>query len=450
MAAEVIPVAWEVANDENMRDIAASGTAYASPEWSHSVHVEPLGLQAGRTYWYRFTAGGARSPVGRAHTAPAASAAVSHLKLALASCAQYEQGYFGAYRHIAADHPDLVLHVGDYIYESSWGRDHVRKHGAPEPITLDDYRARYALYKSDPDLQSAHLACPWLVTWDDHEVENDYADDLSENLDRPEWFLARRAAAYRAWYEHMPAPRTMVPLGPNAHIYTRIGYGNLVNFFVLDDRQYRSHEVCPRPGRGGSNTVEAAECPALEDPKRTMLGAEQEQWLDAGLAASNTQWTVIAQQTLMAQFDRNPGAGRKAWTDGWDGYPVARKRLLDSIQAKKARNPVVLGGDVHSFNVADLKRDFDDPSSETVASEFGSGSITSQGAPMERVKPLLAKNPHIRFVDSSKRGYLRLEMTPARCVADLRAMESVQKADAACATLKSFVVEDGRPGPKAA
>jgi alkaline phosphatase D len=152
----------------------------------------------------------------------------------------------------------------------------------------------------------------------------------------------------------------------------------------------------------------------------------------------------------MAQFDRNPGAGRKAWTDGWDGYPVARKRLLDSIQAKKARNPVVLGGDVHSFNVADLKRDFDDPSSETVASEFGSGSITSQGAPMERVKPLLAKNPHIRFVDSSKRGYLRLEMTPARCVADLRAMESVQKADAACATLKSFVVEDGRPGPKAA
>jgi alkaline phosphatase D len=447
---EVVPVTWEVATDEGMRELAASGIAYAAPEWAHSVHVEPLGLQPGRPYWYRFTAGDARSPVGRTHTAPAASASVSKLRLALASCAHYEQGFFGAYRQIAADHPDLVIHVGDYIYESSWGRDHVRKHGAPEPITLEDYRARYALYKSDADLQAAHLGSPWLLTWDDHEVENDYADDLSENLDRPEWFLARRAAAYRAWYEHMPVPRTMVPLGPNARIYTRVAYGSLANFYVLDDRQYRAHEVCPRPGRGGSNTLDVTECPALAEPKRTMLGAEQEQWLDAALASAGAQWNVLAQQTLMAQFDRKAGPGRSAWTDGWDGYPVARQRLLDSIRTKKVRNPVVLGGDVHSFNVADLKHDFDDPASQTVASEFVGTSITSQGAPMERVTPLLADNPHMKFVDSSRRGYLRLELAPGLCRAELRAMESVQKPDAACSTLKAFVVEDGKPGAQPA
>ena len=445
-----IPVSWEVANDEGMRDVAASGTAYATPEWAHSVHAEPLGLQPGRPYWYRFAAGDARSPIGQAHTAPAASATVTRLRLAVASCAHYEQGFFGAYRQIAADRPDLVIHLGDYIYESSWGRDHVRKHGAPEPVTLEDYRARYALYKSDADLQAAHLRSPWLVTWDDHEVENDYADDLSENLDRPEWFLARRAAAYRAWYEHMPVPRAMVPFGPNARIYTRVPYGTLASFYVLDDRQYRSHEACPRPGRGGSNTVEVAECAALADPNRTLLGAEQERWLDAALASSTTQWNLLAQQTLMAQFDRNPGQGRKAWTDGWDGYPAARRRLLDSIREKKVRNPVVLGGDVHSFNVADLKRDFDDPSSETIASELGSGSITSQGAPMDRVKPLLAKNPHLRFIDSSVRGYLRLDLAPGQCRAELRAMETVQKPDAACTTLKTFLVEDGRPGARPA
>jgi alkaline phosphatase D len=446
----VIPVSWEVANDEGMRDIAASGTAYATPEWAHSVHVEPLGLQPGRTYWYRFTAGDATSAIGRTHTAPVASAEVARLKLALASCAHYEQGYFSAYRHIAADHPDLVLHVGDYIYDSSWGRDHVRKHGAPAPVTLEDYRARYALYKTDADLQAAHLACPWLLTWDDHEVENDYADDQSQNLDGREWFLARRAAAYRAWYEHTPAPRAMVPFGPSARIYTRVGYGTLVNFFVLDDRQYRSHEACPRPGRAGSNTIEAAGCAALADPQRTMLGAAQEQWLDAALASSNARWNVIAQQTLMAQFDRNPAAGRKAWTDGWDGYPVARRRLLESIGAKKVRNPIVLGGDVHAFNVADLKQNFDDPASETIASEFVGTSITSQGAPMERVKPLLAKNPHVKFVESSRRGYLRLDLTQAHCRADLRALETVKTPDGACETLKSFVVEDGRPGPRPA
>ena len=446
MAPEVVPVRWEVARDEGMKDIAESGTVYASPEWAHSVHVDVSGLQAGRPYWYRFSAGGARSPIGRARTAPAVSANVPRLRFALASCQHYEQGYFNAYRHIVADQPDLVLHVGDYIYESSWGRDHVRKHGTPEPITLDEYRARYALYKTDPDLQAAHVAAPWVITWDDHELENDYADDRSQNLDPREWFLARRAATYKAWYEHMPVPHHMLPFGPHARIYTRVGIGNLVNFFVLDDRQFRSHQACPRPGRGGSNTLDVAECAELGDPKRTMLGAAQESWLEANLAASRARWNVIVQQTPMAQFDQKPGPGRAAWTDGWDGYPMARKRLLDFLVEKQIQNPIVLGGDVHSFNVNDLKSDFDKPDSPTIASEFVGASITSQAWSPDRLAPLLPDNPHMKYSDGRFRGYLRVDLAPDRWRADLRAMESVKAREAACNTLKSFVVEDGKPG----
>ncbi|MBC7802717.1 MAG: alkaline phosphatase D family protein [Candidatus Parcubacteria bacterium] len=447
---EVIPVGWEVARDQQMKSVVASGTAHASADWAHSVHVEVTGLEAARSYWYRFTAGEAQSPIGRTRTAPGFTANPQRLRLGLASCQHYEQGFFGAYRHLVADDPDLILFVGDYIYESSWGGSHVRKHGSHEPHSLDDYRARYALYRSDPDLQAAHAACPWISTWDDHEVENDYANDRSENLDSPEWFLARRAAAYKAYYEHLPMRREMLPFGPQARIYTRAAFGNLVNLFVLDDRQYRAPQVCPRPGRGGSNTVDVAECRDLLDPARSMLGRVQESWLDAGLSASRTKWNLLVQQTPMAQFDQKPGVGRIAWTDGWDGYPVARRRLLESIQARKVPNPVVLGGDVHSFNVNELKTDFDDPASPVMASEFVGTSITSQAWPQERLNAFLPDNPHMKLVDSRYRGYLRLDLSPTQLRADLRAMESVARTDAACSTLASFVVEDGRPGPQKA
>jgi alkaline phosphatase D len=445
---ETIPVAWELARDAQMKNVAASGTAYASADWAHSVHVEAMGLEPGRDYWYRFTAGDAQSPVGRTRTAPGFGASPKRLRFAFASCQHYEQGFFGAYRHMVADDPDLILFLGDYIYESSWGVNHVRKHNGPEPIALEDYRIRYALYKGDADLQAAHAACPWIATWDDHEVENDYANDRSENLDHPEWFLARRAAAYKAWYEHMPARREMLPFGPHARIYTRAAFGNLANFFVLDDRQYRSPQVCPRPGRGGSNVVDVAECREIFDPERQMLGREQGQWLGANLAASRAKWNILAQQTPMAQFDQKPGPGRTAWTDGWDGYPAARKRLLDFIHSNKIQNPVVLGGDVHTFNVNDLKLDFDDPASPVVASEFVGTSITSQAWAQERLNAFLPDNPHMKLVDSRYRGYMRVELTPAQMKTDLRAMESVSKPDAACSTLASFVVEDGKTGPQ--
>ncbi len=446
-----VPVRWEVAADEAMRKVVASGTEQARPEWAHSVHAEPQGLEPDRWYWYRFTAGDAQSPVGRTRTAPAAGAQPSRLRFAFASCQHYEQGFFGAYRHMLADDPDLLVFLGDYIYESSWGRNHVRKHDVSEPYTLEDYRARYTQYKADPDLQAAHAAFPWIVTWDDHEVDNDYADDRAEDgMDR-EPFLLRRAAAYRAYYENLPLPARMKPIGADMRIYTTLDWGTLARFYTLDDRQYRSWHACPRPGRrGGSNTVDIEQCGRLTSPGRSMLGRTQERWLDGALGESGAAWNVLAQQTPMAQFDQKPGAGRRAWTDGWDGYPAARQRLFDSLLARKTRNPVVLGGDVHSFNVNQLKRDFDQPESPVVASEFVCTSITSQAWAQERLNQYLPDNPHMLLVDSRYRGYARVDVTAARIRVDLRAMEDVRKRDSACSTLASFVVENGKAGPQRA
>ena len=445
------PVTWEVASDESMRTIVRRGEAMAEPEWAHSVHVEAQGLEPDRWYWYRFTAGDAPSPIGRTRTAPVAAAQPARLRFGFASCQHYEQGYFNAYRHMVADEPDLMVFLGDYIYESHWGRDLVRAHNAPEPYTLDDYRARYALYKSDPDLQAAHAACPWIVTWDDHEVDNDYADDRPADGMEKAQFLERRAAAYRAYYEHMPLPDRMRPNGPDMRIYTTLDWGRLARFYALDDRQYRSWHACPRQGRrGGSNTVDIEQCAALSSPGRSMLGRSQERWLDHALGDSKAAWNVLAQQTPMAQFDQKPGPGRRAWTDGWDGYPAARQRLFDSLVAKRTSNPIVLGGDVHSFNVNQLKADFDKPESPTVASEFVGTSITSQAWPQERLNQYLPDNPHMLLVDSRYRGYVRVEVTAERWTADLRAMESVQQRDAGCNTLASYVVETGRPGPQKA
>ena len=447
MPPEIVPVTWEVARDEAMKDIAASGTAYATPEWGHSVHAEATGLQSNRPYFYRFSAGDAQSAVGRTRTVPGSGGKPLRLRFAFASCQQYEQGYYGAYRHMAADQPDLILHLGDYIYEGSWGRDHVRKHNAPEAVTLDDYRARHALYKSDPDLQAAHAACPWLLTWDDHEVDNDYAADRSERLDTREWFLARRAAAYKAWYENMPVPRGMLPVGPHMRIHARATYGNLASFFLVDNRQYRSPQPCQRPGRGGGSTVDAAECAELADPKRTYLGAQQEQWLEDGLASSRQRWNVIAQQTLMAQLNRAEAAGKSVWTDGWDGYPGSRRRLLEHLGAAKVSNPVVIGGDVHAFYVSQLKPDFDDPGSPVVASEFVGTSISSQHGAQDWLDKRRAANPHVLLAESRYRGYTRVEVTQKRMQVELRAMESVQTRESPCSTLATFVVEDGKPGP---
>ncbi len=438
-----VEVRWEVAADEGFKRIVRQGRATANPAAAHSVHVEVEGLEPGRDYHYRFLAGGETSAVARTRTAPERGRGDERLKLAFASCQQYEQGFFVAHRHLAAEAPDLVAFLGDYIYESSWGRDHVRKHGKAEPVTLAEYRDRYALYKSDGDLQSCHAAAPWIVTWDDHEVDNDYANDRSEELDPA--FLARRTAAYRAFLEHMPLRRSVILAGGGIRIYDRHEWGTLARIHTLDDRQYRAYQACPKAGRGGS-TVVGPECAERWAPERTMLGAEQERWLDDGFAQSKARWNVIAQQTLMAPAGTPGAKGTRHWTDGWDGYPVARRKLLDSIAQRRARNPVVIGGDVHATYVADLHADPEKMDSPVIASEFCGTSITSQGPDAKNTQALREANPHIHFANGMRRGYVLLEFTANRLEARVRTVETVKTSASPISTLATYFVEDGTPG----
>ncbi|WP_019139581.1 alkaline phosphatase D family protein [Noviherbaspirillum massiliense] len=456
IAPEPVGVRWEIAEDDRFKRIAAQGTATALAELAHSVHVDVTGLQPERWYWYRFMLGDAVSPVGRTRTAPRADAMPSSLRFAFASCQHWEFGEYVAHRHIANAAPDLIAFLGDYIYE--WGPYELSHPMSPrrrshESFTLADYRARYAQYKSDPQLQAAHLAAPWIVTWDDHEVANDYGADRDERLD-PD-FIARRAAAYQAFYEHMPVRLPGLPDGPNRfthfRLYGRYDWGRLARFHVLDDRQYRSYQACQPRGCGGSSSVSSS-CAERMAASRTLLGQGQEAWLDGGLASSRAKWNFIAQQTLMAQSSQvpiaQPGEGR-FWTDAWDGYPAARSRLFDSMLRHRPANPVVISGDVHSFFASDLKPDFDRPASPdnpVLAAEFCGTSVTSNSRPQARTDQYVAQNPHIRYGRSDRRGFVLMDVTPSRSIARFQALEDVYRADSGIETLASFVVEDGRAG----
>jgi alkaline phosphatase D len=443
MPAEAINVKWEVAADEGFKRILKRGDTLAQPANAHAVHVEVEGLAPGREYFYRFVCGGEASAVGRTRTVPEAGRGDDRLRFAFASCQQYEQGHYVAHRHLAEEGVDLVVFLGDYIYESSWGRDHVRKHGAAEPTTLAEYRDRYGVYKSDPDLRKSHAAAPWIVTWDDHEVDNDYADDRSEELDPA--FLKRRAAAYKAYLEHMPLRRSVLLEGGGVRLYDRHAWGSLAQFHMLDDRQYRSHQVCAKPGRGGANVI-GDECTERLDRTRTMLGAAQERWLDEGLAQSKAAWNVIAQQTLFAPASTQGDKGRAYWTDGWEGYPAARERILASIVERRPSNPLVISGDVHCTYAADIHARPDRRDSPIVATEFCGTSITSQGPSEQTFRRILDNNPHIRYGNRVDRGYSVIELRRDRLDYRLRAVATVKQAVAAISTAAHFTVPDGKPG----
>ena len=451
MAPAPVEVSWIVAADEGFTRIVRRGTATAVADDAHSVHVEVTGLEPGRPYWYRFVANGEASPTGRARTAPAAGAAIDRLRFAYASCQQYEQGYYAAHRHMAAEDLDVVFFLGDYIYEATWGENLVRRHGSGEAKTLAGYRNRYALYKTDPDLQASHAAFPWIVTWDDHEVSNDYADDAGERVIGPA-FLARRAAAYKAYWEHMPLSPARRPTGPSAQIYRSFDFGTLARFAVLDDRQFRSHEPCHRPGLiGGGGTLPEDICTLRLDPDRTLLGATQERWLRDTIDRSPARWNLLTQQTRMAQFAFQTEQGRSFFVDGWDGYVAARRRLLEFIGTRRPSNPVVIGGDVHATYVADLKPDFDDPNSPVVAAELCGTSITSYG-PRNRAAMArrVRENPHMVYGNGWTRGYMRVALDRDRAIAELRGVADAQDRDSKISTVAKFAVENGRPGAKLA
>lgn len=444
MPDETIDVEWQIAEDESFTRIVAKGTAQASPTLAHSVHVEARGLQPGRTYWYRFRAGSELSPVGRTRTAPAPGQA-SRVRFAFASCQQYEQGYFAAYRDMAHRDLDLVVHLGDYIYEKSWGSQLVRRHDVGIPTTLPEFRQRYALYKLDPDLQAAHAAFAWLSIWDDHEVADDYANDRSYTTRDPKQFMKIREAAYQAYYEHMPMPATARPRGAFATIYERYSFGDMLDVMLLDDRQYRSAPACV----GGARPATVPDCDERTSEARTMLGTQQEIWLDRQMATAKSRWTIVAQQTLMAELDRASEGGHRYWMDGWDGYPNARRRLLDSIVRHKPRNPVVIGGDRHAFFVSDLHRDFRRLDEPAIATEFVGTSITSEGPRAKSVSDALAANPHLKYGRSDKRGYATVDLTPAYCTVGFEALDDEKRKDSPTLRLATFVVENGITGAKA-
>lgn len=435
-------VNWEVATDESFRRIVQQGRATAAPELGHSVHVDAIGLEPGRDYYYRFMAGDAVSAIGRTRTTPARTA-IEPLRLGVAGCQSYEAGYFTAYAHMAAGRFDLIAHTGDYIYEYS-GRDgNVRKHATIEIQSLEDYRIRYAQYKSDAMLQAAHASCPWLVTWDDHEVDNNYANEVGENLmESAEQMRARRAMAYQAWWENQPVRVPRVKSWADLTIHRDTQWGALASLWTLDTRQYRSDQPC-----GDGNKI--VPCGNWADPSQTLLGSGQEQWLADGFAGSRARWQVLAQQVMVAPFDFRAGPEVQVSMDQWSGYPAAHERLLAMIAARAANRTVVLTGDIHSAWANDLATDFGRPDGTVVAAEFVGTSIASGGDGADRSGGVhdasLAENPHTKW-QSARRGYLSCRVTPDAWHTDYRVVPFITRLGAPVETASRWRVEHGVAG----
>lgn len=446
-----VKVDWEVLESDSPR-IVAKGTSLAVPELAYTVHVEVTGLKSDRWYRYRFRVGNTTSEIGRTRTLPDPASRPELLRFAYASCQRWEDGYYAAYRSMASEELDFVVFVGDYIYEykSRSARDAVRTHHLPEARTLQDYRDRYALYRGDRLLQKMHASCPWLVTWDDHEVENDYASQysISGTVD----LAARRIAAYQAFYEHMPLRASSLSAGLTGlreegalRLYQTFDFGRLARFYMLDDRQYRDAPLC-----GTNPPPHVAEvCQREPTDERTMLGRAQEKWLrqEMGVAGTiGTEWNVVCQQTGFTPRNYARGAGTGFSRDGWDGYWPARQRLIDAVVASGIRNPVVVGGDLHRNWVANVHQNPYDVASAVVASEFCGTSISSRNSSSpDREARVMAANPHCLLTNAEQRGYGVIEVTPERMRVDLRAVEDIGREDSPVFTLASFIIDRGQP-----
>ena len=435
-----IEVRWEIAEDESFSKVVRKGKTAATPMLAHSVHVEADGLKPARWYHYRFTAAGHRSPAGRFKTAAAAGDETTPLKFAFASCQQWTQGLWTAYQHMAEEELDLVVHLGDYIYEQGYRGD-VRTTGREEIFSLSDYRNRHSLYKTDPLLQKAHARFAWATTWDDHEVSNNYAGDIQEKGQPRAEFLERRASAYQAYYEHMPLRRAQMNQGSRMTLHRRLDFGQMVRLHMLDTRQYRTDQVC------GDGSKPA--CPELKNPEQTLLGPEQEKWLEGNLQGSRAKWDVLGQQILVTLQDFDPNEGITYNMDSWSGYPIARERLVAALQNSK-RNAVIITGDVHASWVGQLHTEAQDVKSACVAAEFVGTSISSGGDGFDmtpRGEDVLRVNPQIRYFNA-RRGYVRCEAAPTSFRADYRLVDYVTRPGAPVATKVSWTVEPGRLIPE--
>lgn len=432
-----VPVQWEVATDESFSRVVRQGLVRTTPDVGHSVHVDVRGLKSQAEYFYRFKAGNEISPVGRTQTAPAPASSPRALRFVSSSCQNREAGYYPAWDGVVADAPDFVAFLGDYIYEGASDPAALRPHeGTTEPTDIVGYRNRYGQYRSDPSLQEAHRVLPWIITFDDHEVDNNWADEVPQDPDKQahDAFVARRAAAFQVWWEHMPVRLAPPRTDGSMRIYRRFEIGDLVRLHVLDTRQYRSDQI---------ETLTDAYAPG-----RTMTGAAQEQWLFRGLRRPGARWHVLANQVMVAQNDRTAGPTQTFDFDNWDGYRWQRARLMDAFA--QTRNPVVLTGDRHASWFCDLKPDFDDPDSPVVGAEYTGTSIASGGDSNlasfhATFDPIKADSPHWKFIDSH-RGYLLHDVSRRAMVTQARVVSTVLQPTAPVSTLGTFVTEDGVPG----
>ena len=451
MPSAPVPVKWEVGTDRGLSNVVRRGEAVARPELGHAVHVEVEGLEPGRDYFYRFTAGAERTATGRAKTAPAAGAATARSRFGVVGCQAYEQGFYTAHRKVAGEDLDFVFCYGDYIYEGRGSRTYTgsggtienpRQHVGGETYSLDDYRRRYAQYKMDADLQASHAAAAWFVTWDDHEVANNWVSALDDGVP-PEVFLLRRQAAAQAFYEHMPLRRSAFPRGAEMQLYRHAAWGDLLDLNFLDTRSHRSDQPC---GDRWATT-----CEGVNDPAAQVLGEAQEQWLYRNLDRSRAHWKVLAQQIMVMDLDRREGPETGFNLDTWAGYRIPRQRLLDRLQQRRIGNVVVLTGDEHQNYAGELHRDSRNPEGRPAAAEFVTTSISSSGDGVDQRpdgRRYLADNPFLKF-NNAQRGYVVCDVTPEAWRTEFKVLDRVSERGGTLTTRAVYAVEsgDGRVAP---
>jgi alkaline phosphatase D len=448
MPTAVVPVKYEVATDDAFKSIVRSGEVLARPELGHAVHVELAGLEPARPYWYRFVCGAERSLVGRAKTLPALGANVAAVRFAIGGCQHYEQGYFTAWRHAAAEDLDFLFCYGDYIYEGRGSRVRTqsgqpfevpRQHFGGETYSVDEYRRRYAQYKMDADLQAAHASAAWFSVWDDHEIDNNWAGPFDQDGVPREAFALRQQAAMQVFYENTPLRARAFPRGSQLALYRRAAWGSLLDVSFLDTRQYRTDQPCGDKFRSN--------CPEIDRPDAAMIGDAQEKWLLDGLASSRARWNAIAQQVMVMDLDRDPGEATGYNVDSWAGYRAPRTRLLRGMQDRRVANAVVLTGDEHQNYAGELHLDGRNPGKTPIAVEFVATSITSGGDGQDQrpdMAAVQAANAQLKF-NNSQRGYVVCDVTNERWEASFKVLDKVSARGGAISTRAKWAVAAGDP-----
>lgn len=442
-----IDVGWRIGTDPAVSRAIAQGRVSATAARDFTVKVDAGGLEPGRPYYFVFESGGDRSVIGRTRTLPAGR--VDRVRLASLCCSNYPAGFFNVYRCVAnRTDIDAVVHVGDYIYEFA---DGVYGDGSsllriPEPrkeaVTLSDYRIRYATYRTDPDLQEVHRVHPFIAVWDDHEITNDAWSDGASNHNpargEGDW-PTRKAAAYQAYLEWMPIREFP---GASVHLYRSFRFGSLVDLVMLDTRGLRDRQVA------------TTDFSALADPKRSLLGSEQEQWMFDALRSSQragTAWRVLGQQVM---FSRVVPPGQSVMvSDTWEGYQASRDRVLDFLDAERVRDVAILSGDLHSSWAFDIARNPWDGYNgatgqgslavELLAPAISSAPLFSSPGRRELAPMLRAVSPHLKFLDGDSRGYVLIDITRTQLRGEWYFVPDVQTRSAEDTRAAAFVCERG-------